>query len=362
MSCPVLDDPAAVDGATRIWEAVRDRDCLPAYHFANLDTRVERPSPALCELVRDAGRTTEPDLSDLFGRARTLQEIAPLPRLARALAAALWRGERSRAETLSPRRPRRAHGSRDPPRAPCRPLPRHAHDHRARTIPAPFGLRRRATRMPRAPAADPRRLPTVTSGGGPRMTRIAVVQPALALGEVEANLIRIEDLIRDAHREHNAEVVLVPEGCTSPNVYAKVLLGTARPIDGQPFQLLTRLARELDCVIGGGFVAVRGEHTYGTYVLAEPDGAAHLHDKDIPTAWEQNYYKGGDDDGVVRCETARSHRRPDVRVGMGAQPHVRPRACRRRAARAGRHVLAVDAHELARPAAPADPARARNLA
>ena len=135
------------------------------------------------------------------------------------------------------------------------------------------------------------------------MTRIAVVQPALALGEVEANLIRIEDLVRDAHREHNAEVVLVPEGCTSPNVYARVLRSAARPIDGQPFQLLTRLARELDCVIGGGFVAVRGRHTYGTYVLAEPDGAVHLHDKDIPTAWEQNYYRGGDDDGVVRCET-----------------------------------------------------------
>ena len=60
---PVLDDPAAVDRATRVWEAERDRDCLPAYHFANLDTRVERQSPALCELVRDAGRTTEPDLT-----------------------------------------------------------------------------------------------------------------------------------------------------------------------------------------------------------------------------------------------------------------------------------------------------------
>jgi flavin-dependent dehydrogenase len=97
---PVLDDPAAVDEATRIWEAERDRDCLPAYHFANLDTRVERQSAALCELVRDAGRTTEPDLTDLFGRARTLQEIAPLPRLTRALVAALWRGEQPRTETL----------------------------------------------------------------------------------------------------------------------------------------------------------------------------------------------------------------------------------------------------------------------
>ena len=35
-------------------------------------------------------------------------------------------------------------------------------------------------------------------------------------------------------------------------------------------------------------------------MLAEPDGAVHLHDKDIPTAWEQHFYRGGDDAGVVR--------------------------------------------------------------
>jgi predicted amidohydrolase len=133
------------------------------------------------------------------------------------------------------------------------------------------------------------------------VTRIAVVQPALALGEVERNLERIEDLIRDAHSEHSAEVIVVPEACTTPNVFAKVLKGTPRPVDGQPFQLLTRLARELDCVIGGGFVAVRGKHTFGTFVLAEPDGAVHLHDKDIPTAWEQHFYLGGDDAGVTQC-------------------------------------------------------------
>jgi menaquinone-9 beta-reductase len=97
---PALDDPLAVDRATRAWEAERDRECLPAYHFANADTRVERPSPALCELVREAGRTTEADISDLFGRARTLEEIAPLPRLARVLVAALRRGERPRSESL----------------------------------------------------------------------------------------------------------------------------------------------------------------------------------------------------------------------------------------------------------------------
>jgi hypothetical protein len=97
---PVLDDPAAVDRATRSWEADRDRECLPAYHFANSDTRNGRPSPALCEVVREAGRTASPDLSDFFGRGRTPQQITPPARLVRALFAALWRGERPRSETV----------------------------------------------------------------------------------------------------------------------------------------------------------------------------------------------------------------------------------------------------------------------
>jgi predicted amidohydrolase len=140
--------------------------------------------------------------------------------------------------------------------------------------------------------------------------RIAVVQPALALGEVDRNLRRVEDLVRDAHREHDPRVIVLPEGFTSPNVFAKVLRGTAQPVTGAPMMLLRRLARELDVVLCGGFVAKRGAHAYGTYVLAEPDGGVRLHDKDIPTAWEQHFYVGGDDDGVVRSETL------DARVGL----------------------------------------------
>lgn len=133
------------------------------------------------------------------------------------------------------------------------------------------------------------------------MTRIAVIQPALELGAVEANLARIEDLVRDAHREHGPAVIVLPEALSSPNVFDPRIREVPRPVDGQPFELLTRLARELDCVIAGGFLALRGEDAYGTYVLAEPDGSAHLHDKDIPTAWEQYFYRGGDDRGVSAC-------------------------------------------------------------
>jgi flavin-dependent dehydrogenase len=97
---PVLDDAEEVDRATRVWEAARDHECLPAYHFANSDTRVERQSAAVCELVRDAARTTDPDITDLFGRARTLQQIVTAPRAARALGAAMWHGEQPRLQTL----------------------------------------------------------------------------------------------------------------------------------------------------------------------------------------------------------------------------------------------------------------------
>jgi len=139
-------------------------------------------------------------------------------------------------------------------------------------------------------------------GGDLHVARVAVVQVALALGEVDANLARLEALIRSAHREHSAHLIIVPEACTTPNVFHKALLDCVLPLDGKAFQLLTRLAKELDCVIGGGFVAKRDKHAYGTYLLAEPNGAVHLHDKDIPTAWEHNYYVGGDDEGVTECE------------------------------------------------------------
>ena len=98
---PVLDDPVAVDRETRSWEAARDRECLPAYHFANADTRVERPSPCTvrARARRRAYDDSRPRATYSGARARR-QQIAPPTRLARALFMALWRGERPRTEAL----------------------------------------------------------------------------------------------------------------------------------------------------------------------------------------------------------------------------------------------------------------------
>ena len=161
---------------------------------------------------------------------------------------------------------------------------------------------------------------TSTSAG--RTVRIAAVQPALRLAELDWNMKRCEDLVRAAAQEHNPDVVILPEAFTCPNVYDKRLRGMAQPVDGPAYQMLKNLARELGCSVGGGFLAKRGGDTRNTYVLADPDGTTNLHDKDEPSVWEYNYYTRGQDDGVF------THRLGTVGLACGWET-ARGRTARR---------------------------------
>ena len=90
-TAPILDDPAATDLALRRWEQERDRECLHAYHFGNLETEIRPVNPILVEILRRASRDSAPDSGDLFGRARTLPQVVTLPRMAAGLVGALRR-------------------------------------------------------------------------------------------------------------------------------------------------------------------------------------------------------------------------------------------------------------------------------
>ncbi|HZZ51098.1 MAG TPA: NAD(P)/FAD-dependent oxidoreductase [Pseudonocardia sp.] len=92
---PVLDRPGDLDLTLRRWEAERDRECLHAYHFANIDTEVRQVSPVLTEIVRRRGLDTDQhsDISDLFGRARTLAQVLTVGRMGTGLIDALRRRE-----------------------------------------------------------------------------------------------------------------------------------------------------------------------------------------------------------------------------------------------------------------------------
>ena len=85
-------------------------------------------------------------------------------------------------------------------------------------------------------------------GAGRRAVKVVAIQPDVAIGDVERNLAHLEDLIRQAAREHEPDAIFLPESMTSKNVYDRRMRTVARPLDGSPLIMLQRMAREFDCV------------------------------------------------------------------------------------------------------------------
>ena len=131
-----------------------------------------------------------------------------------------------------------------------------------------------------------------------RRVRVAAVQMSPRLADVAANLAQAERLIREAQRR-GAEWIALPELFSSAAAFHPDMLAAIRPLDGAPAQLLQRLAREGNSVIGGSFLAQRGDDAFNSLLLALPDGGLRRHDKDLPSFWENCVCRGGDDDGVL---------------------------------------------------------------
>src|SRR5246127_1395156 len=128
--------------------------------------------------------------------------------------------------------------------------------------------------------------------------RVAAVQMTAEFANVDTNLAKAERLVRVAF-ERGANWVILPELFSSGNAFHPEMATATRAIDGPPAELLRDLAREGDATVGGSFLAWRDGNVYNSFVLALPDGSTHRHDKDDPTFWENCYYIGGNDDGVL---------------------------------------------------------------
>ena len=132
----------------------------------------------------------------------------------------------------------------------------------------------------------------------PPSIRVAAVQMTAELGNVDANLASAERLVRVAF-DRGADWVILPELFSSGNAFHPDMAAATRAIDGQPAKLLRDLARQGNATVGGSFLAWREGNIYNSFVLALPGGSMHRHDKDYPTFWENCYYIGGNDDGVL---------------------------------------------------------------
>ena len=128
---------------------------------------------------------------------------------------------------------------------------------------------------------------------------VAAIQMTPKLGDVQSNMKQAEHLIRQAIAR-GAQWIILPEMFTSAVAFHEDMLKSIQAADGPPLQLLKRLSKEGNAVIGGSFLASTDKGVFNTFVLVFPDGKVVQHNKDSPTYWENCYYKGGNDDGVLQ--------------------------------------------------------------
>ena len=128
--------------------------------------------------------------------------------------------------------------------------------------------------------------------------RVAAIQMQAKVGAVASNLSRAESLVLEAFRR-GSEWVILPEFFPSAVAFTPSMLSAWLPLEGLALKLMRKLAREHDGVVGGSFIAKAGQDCFNSFVLVFPDGQFFRHDKDMPTMWENSYYIGGSDDGVL---------------------------------------------------------------
>src|SRR5215208_3667506 len=130
--------------------------------------------------------------------------------------------------------------------------------------------------------------------------RVAAIQLETVLGDVDANLAACERLADAAARE-GAEWIILPEFFATGMGFLPELAQHSLPPDGPATALLSVLAVRHGAVVGGSFLCQDTDgHVRNAFLLATPEGVAGRHDKDIPTTWENCFYVGGTDDGLVK--------------------------------------------------------------
>ena len=128
---------------------------------------------------------------------------------------------------------------------------------------------------------------------------IAAIQMEAEMGDVRRNLKIVEKLSTIAFKK-GADLVLLPEFFSSATAFHPKMLSAISQFKGEPFKLLFKLSKKYNGIIGGSYLAYRNNNVYNSFVLVFPDGSYYVHDKDIPTMWENCYYVGGNDDGILK--------------------------------------------------------------
>lgn len=125
--------------------------------------------------------------------------------------------------------------------------------------------------------------------------KVAVIQTAPRAGDPEGNLARVRDLVTLAVEEDRPDLIVLPERLRGRTDEP----GLTERADGETWSALREMAQAAGCLVAGGFVAATGAGVTARYVIAEPSGATHVHDKDRPDPWEAREVGCGDGDNFA---------------------------------------------------------------
>ncbi|CAM3636476.1 carbon-nitrogen hydrolase family protein [Parendozoicomonas haliclonae] len=131
--------------------------------------------------------------------------------------------------------------------------------------------------------------------------KAAALQLEVQTGHVADNIHNAEQLCLQAIEE-GARLIALPEFFTTRIVLDQQVYDSVLPKDNEALRMMTGLASQHDCWIGGSMMVADGDEVYNRYYFVEPDGTVHPHDKDIPTMWEAAFYTAGKDDGHFQTQ------------------------------------------------------------
>jgi len=148
--------------------------------------------------------------------------------------------------------------------------------------------------------------------------RVAAIQMRAKVGDVASNLSHAESLVREAFRR-GAEWVILPEFFTSAGAFAPSMLSAWLPLEGPALELLRKLAREHNGIVGGSFIARSGNDCFNSFLLVFPNGQYYRHDKDVPPEPAGEIRASKNEDGPeareVRSPSQSAAQAPPLRPG-----------------------------------------------
>ncbi|NLI69510.1 MAG: carbon-nitrogen hydrolase family protein [Firmicutes bacterium] len=133
-------------------------------------------------------------------------------------------------------------------------------------------------------------------------TRVAAIQLEAEIGDLQANLTACENMANEAG-EKGAKWILLPEFFTTGMAFNPSIADAIQGPDSPALKMLLNVARRHRAYVGGSFI-MRDEDSIvrNAFFLVSPEGIVGRHNKDIPTMWENCFYVGGTDDGIMKVE------------------------------------------------------------